>query len=276
MKIAITGAGGRFGSLVVPHALAHGHEIVAIDRTAGTLPARTSAVRPYEFDLSDYGSLVSALRGCDALIHLAAYVNPWLAPEPTVHNANVVSSYNAIAAAEANGIRRVCLASSVNAIGGFYSPVARYDYFPIDEEHPCYAEDAYSLSKWFAEQQAQAFVRRVPEMSVIALRLHAIINEDEVKARVQHRVEVPERGSKDLWGYTPDAMAAQAAVNAVTRDIDGMEIVYVVADDTLSTTASERLAATFYPDVPLRQPLPDRRAFFDTSKYHKLLGGTDS
>jgi nucleoside-diphosphate-sugar epimerase len=271
MKIAITGAGGKYGSLVVPHALAHGHEIVAIDRAASTLPARTSAVRPYAFDLSDYGSLVSALRGCDALIHLAAYVNPWLAPEPTVHNTNVVSSYNALAAAEANGIRRVCLASSVNAIGGFYSPVPHYDYFPIDEDHPCYAEDAYSLSKWFAEQQAQAFVRRVPEMSVIALRLHAIIGDDEVHSRVQRGVEAPERGSKDLWGYTPDSMAAQAALNAVTRDIDGMEIVYVVAEDTLSTTESAHLAARFYPDVPLRRPLLERRSFYDTAKYHKLL-----
>jgi nucleoside-diphosphate-sugar epimerase len=272
MKIAVTGAGGKLGSLVVSHALAHEHEIVAIDRTASKLPARASAVRPYAFDLSDYGSLVSALRGCDALIHLAAYVNPWLAPEPTVHNANVVSSYNALAAAEANGIRRVCLASSVNAIGGFYSSVPRYDYFPIDEQHPCYAEDPYSLSKWFAEQQAQAFVRRVPEMSVIALRLHAIINEEQVQTRTQHRFEDPRRGSKDLWGYTPDSMAAQAALNAVTRDIDGMEIVYVVADDTLSKTESAQLAATFYPEVPLRAPLPERRSFFDTSKYHKLLG----
>jgi nucleoside-diphosphate-sugar epimerase len=272
MKIAVTGAGGKLGSLVVAHALAHDHEIVAIDRTAGRLPARTPTLLPYEFDLADYGSLVSALRGCDALIHLAAYVTPWLAPEPTVHNSNVVSSYNALAAAEANGITRVCLASSVNAIGGFYSPVPRYDYFPINEEHPCYAEDAYSLSKWFAERQAQAFVRRAPEMSVVALRLHAILDEEQVMTRMQYGVDAPERGRKDLWGYTPDTMAAQAALTAVTRDIDGAHIVYVVADETLSTTETAQLAATFYPDVPLREPLPGRRAFFDTTRYHKLLG----
>jgi nucleoside-diphosphate-sugar epimerase len=272
MKIAVTGAGGRLGSLVLSLALAHEHEIVAIDRTVSRLPDRTPVVRPYTFDLSDYGSLVSALRGCEALIHLAAYVNPWLAPEPTVHNANVVSSYNALLAAEANGITRVCLASSVNAIGGFYSSVPRYDYFPVDEEHPCYAEDAYSLSKWFAEQQAQAFVRRAPEMSIVALRLHAIIDEDQVQTRIQHGAASPERGRKDLWGYTPDSMAAQAALNAVTRDIDGAEIVYVVADDTLSTTGSAELAVTFYPEVPLRAPLTEHRSFFDTSKYHKLLG----
>ena len=228
-------------------------------------------MQTYEFDVTDYGALVSALRGCDALIHLAAYLNPWLAPEPTVHNANVVSSYNALLAAEANGIRRVCLASSVNAIGGHYSSVPRYDYFPIDEQHPCYAEDPYSLSKWFAEQQAEAFVRRVPGMSVIALRLHAIIDEAQARTRMQHDVDDPQRGSKDLWGYTPQAMAIQAALNAVTRDIEGMEIVYAVADETLSAAESADLAATFHPDVPLREPMPGRRSFFNTAKYHKLL-----
>jgi UDP-glucose 4-epimerase len=271
MKIAVTGAEGKLGSLVVAHALTQGHEIVAVDRTTSELTVRTPTLRPYYFDLSDYGSLVSALRGCEALIHLAAYLTPWAAPEPTVHNVNVIASYNALAAAEANGIARVCLASSVNAIGGFYSSSPRYDYFPVDEQHPCYAEDAYSLSKWFAEQQAQAFVRRQPDMSVVALRLHAIVDEDQLRTRMRRSADPPQRRSKDLWGYTPDTMAAHAALNAVTRDISGMEVVYVVADDTLATTDSARLAATFYPDVPLREPLSERRSFFDTSKYHKLL-----
>jgi hypothetical protein len=55
-----------------------------------------------------------------------------------------------------------------------------------------------------------------------------------------------------------------------------MQLVYVVADDTLSTIESARLAATFYPDVPLRDPLPERRSFYDTAKYHKLLGGSNT
>ena len=82
-----------------------------------------------------------------------------------------MTSYNAPQAAASAGIDTIVLASSINAIGGAYPAVdpamtgSRWT-----EQHPTYSEDPYSLSKWVAEVQAQAFVRRVPEMSVVALR----------------------------------------------------------------------------------------------------------
>ncbi len=60
---------------------------------------------------------------------------------------NVVGSYNALRAAAEHGITRICQASSVNAIGLSYSRTPRFDYFPIDEAHPNYSEDPYSLSQ---------------------------------------------------------------------------------------------------------------------------------
>ena len=35
--------------------------------------------------------------------------------------------------------------SSINAIGGRFSRSPRYDYFPLDEQHPAYVEDPYSV-----------------------------------------------------------------------------------------------------------------------------------
>ena len=85
-----------------------------------------------------------------------------------VHNNNVVSSYNALRAAATAGVRRVCQASSVNAIGGRFSRwPPRYDYFPVDEQHPTYAEDPYSLSKWICEQQADAIAALESALPVI-------------------------------------------------------------------------------------------------------------
>jgi hypothetical protein len=45
-----------------------------------------------------------------------------------------------LSAAATLGIQRVCSASSINAIGGAFSRAPRYDYFPIDEQHPTYVE----------------------------------------------------------------------------------------------------------------------------------------
>jgi hypothetical protein len=76
---------------------------------------------------------------------------------------------------------------------------------------------------------------------------------------------------KDLWGYTPVSMAVEAALNSVTRDFVGAEVVYVVADDTWNPRSSDQLAKDYYPDVPLRQPLDGRRSFYDSAKYKDLL-----
>lgn len=267
MRIAVTGAGGRLGRALTERALAEGHQVVAIDREPAAAAAR-AGVQPRTADVTDYPDLAAATAGCEAIVHLAAYTAPDAMPEPLVHNNNVVASYNALRAAEARGISRVCLASSVNAIGGLFSRQPRYDYFPVDEQHPCYAEDSYSLSKRIAEEQAAAYARRVPGMSIGCLRLHALREQEEMAARLPHRLDA---GRKDLWGYTPLDMAAQACLAVVTTDLGGCEIFYVVAADTYSSEPSRALRDRFFPEVPVRGDLSGRRSFFDSSKAGKVL-----
>lgn len=268
MKIAVTGASGRLGRAVLDLALAEGHEVTAIDRSSA-VPADRNNVSSRTVDLTDYPRFADAAADADALIHLAAYASPSGAPEPVVHNNNVVASYNALAVAEAAGITRICLASSVNAIGGVYSGQPRYDYFPVDEAHPGYAEDGYSMSKWAAEQQAAAFARRLPGLSVACLRLHALRDREDFASRPGNR---PDAGRKDLWGYTPMPAAARACLNAVTGNLDGCEVFYVVAADTWRPEPSLELRDRYYPDVPVRGDLSGHRSFFDSSKAEKLLG----
>jgi nucleoside-diphosphate-sugar epimerase len=266
VRIVITGAGGRLGRSVVAMAMAQGHSVVAIDRSAFDGPAGAQSL---VLDLSDYPQLLAAVDGADALIHLAAYISPDAAPEPLVHNGNVVSSYNALAAAVASGVRRVCVASSVNAVGGVYSTRPRYDYFPIDELHPCYAEDAYSLSKWIAELQAETMARRHPDLSVTSLRLHALRSREDMVAL---RMNSPEIGRKDLWGYTPLPMATAACLAALKVEKPGAQVCYVVAADTFAPEFSEELRSRFYPDVPVHGTLSGQASFFDSRRAAAVLG----
>lgn len=87
---------------------------------------------------------------------------------------NVVTAYNVLLAAAETGVTRICLASSINAIGGAWSRSARYDYLPLDEAHPSYNEDAYSLSKWVGEAQADSIARRYAGVAISSLRLHGL------------------------------------------------------------------------------------------------------
>lgn len=272
MKIAITGASGGLGVAVTEAALAQGHTVVALDLPGATSPVAAAGVERVEGNTTEYEAVRDAFRGCDAVVQLAALLAPDRAPEPQVHHNNVLTSYNALQAAAVNGITKVCLASSVNAIGGAYSRTPHYDYFPLTEEHPNYSHDPYGLSKWIAEAQAADFARRNPDLSVISLRLHAVVEDPERLRR--WRTDPPPLAPKDLWGYTVLEDAVQACLTAVQVDATGSEVIYVVAPTTSSARPTAELAAEYYPLVGVRGDLGGHRGFFDCTKSVQLLGLT--
>ena len=265
MKIAVTGGSGELGRSLTPYLLEQGHSVVSIDRTP-------PSAHPLEYIIADtrnFGELVAGLRGCDALIHLAAIRTPINHPDPIVYADNTVSSYNALSAAAALGIKRVCLASSINAIGGYFSRAPRYDYFPVDEQHPTYAEDPYSLSKWVLEQQADAFARRYEWMSIASLRFHGL--HDSQERAVQWTSARP--GSiRHLWAYTLLREANRACLLSVTADFGGHEVFYIVAPQTVVPELSVDLARKYYPQTPIRGDLSGHTGFFNCAKAERILG----
>ena len=267
MKIAVTGGSGRIGCAITEAALAQGHAIVSIDRTAPVSPV--AGVTYLQLDVADYDGLVAGFAGCDAMIHMAAIPHPMADPNHIVHNNNVVGSYNALRAAVECGIMRICQASSVNAIGQAYSRVPRYDYFPIDEDHPNYAEDPYSLSKWICEQQADAFARRYEGISIASLRFHWVLP-DRAHA-VEHYEGLDWSPAKHLWAYTRRDMAADACLRSVQVDLKGHEVFYIVAPDTASGQPSRDLAAAHFPGVPVRGPFEGHASFMTSQKAQRLL-----
>lgn len=270
MKIAITGGSGGIGRALIEMALAQGHTVVNVDRVAPPAESAASGVPFIQAEMSDYEALEKAFRGCAALIHLAAIAAPGHHPDQVVHNNNVVGSYNALRAAVEVGITRVCQASSVNAIGHSYSRTPRYDYFPIDEFHPTYNEDPYSLSKWICEQQADSFVRRYENMVIASLRFHWVVNTTQLPSQLYGAL-TPET-AKHLWAYTDTAAACRACLLGVTADFHGHEVFFIIAPETILAVPSIELIQRFYPNVALRAEFSGQRGFFDCSKAERILG----
>lgn len=271
MRIAITGGGGELGRTLIPYLIEQGHSAVIIDRAAPAASA-PSPNRP-EFivaDTRDFGQFVASIRGCDGLIHLAAHRSPLNMLDHVVYADNTVSSYNALSAAATLGIQRVCLASSINAIGGVFSRAPRYDYFSVDEQHPTYAEDPYSLSKWVLEQQADAFARRFEGMSIASLRFHGLVAQRQTAADIAQRFGA--MAARHLWAYTSLKSASSACLLALTADFSGHEVFYIVGPQTVVQEPSLDLARQYYPDTPIRGDLSGHAAFFDTRKAERILG----
>ncbi len=271
MRIAITGGSGLVGRAVIELALSQGHSVVSIDRAPPVQDAVQPGFTRIQVEITNYPTFEQALRGCDALVHLAAIPSPGGHPDYVVHNNNVVVSYNALSAAASLGITRVCQASSINATGAVYSRWPRYDYFPLDEQHATYNEDPYSLSKWICEQQGDSFARRYEAMTIASLRFHWVVP-DRATA-VQRRNEFGELLLvKQLWGYTHLDAAARACLLSLTANFTGHEVFYIVAPDTMVDIPSLELKEQFFPDVPVRGDLSGNRSFFNTEKTERLLG----
>lgn len=166
MRIIVTGSSGSLAQGLIDVAFSSTtHTLLLVDQVPPPKERiiQDSRVQYETADLRDYAAFARVVKGADALIHLAAFAQPYLSTPDVIHNTNVTLSFNAlqgasyatshagrltswtIAASEA-GIRYVVMASSVNAIGGVYSKVQKYDYFPLDEDHPPFVDEPYSLS----------------------------------------------------------------------------------------------------------------------------------
>ena len=169
MRILITGGTGSVGRTATARLVEHGWEVRVIGRRQGIeIPGAEYA----SCDVTDTAAVREQVRGCEAVVHLAAVPSPGGVPGPELFRINATGTFNVFAAAEAEGIRRVVQASSINAHGGVFGTVDldHVAYLPLDEEHPTYTTDAYSFSKNVVEAIGDYYWRRSGIASV-ALRL---------------------------------------------------------------------------------------------------------
>ncbi|EXM15609.1 NAD-dependent epimerase/dehydratase [Fusarium oxysporum f. sp. vasinfectum] len=273
MKIAITGARGTVGKAVVKACSAAGHHTIQINRTDQEYDDTENSEMRTADVANDYDATVKAFKGCDAVIHLAAMPDPVDKADWKVHNNNVNSAFNGFHAAGSLGIKRVCYASSVNAIGLAYSnQPLHFDYFPIDEEAPQRPTDSYALAKEEAECQARSFVDWFPGMNIACLRIHQVAPLKDV--RKEHEENWEQSAVRQLWGWVNPEAVARACLLTVEKadNLRGCQVLNIVAPTTTQNTASDKLARQYYPKAQIRRDMSRNQGFWTTEKASKLLG----
>ena len=138
MKIAVTGASGKAGRVVVEDLLTHGHEVRAVDAvgTPGDRGELAELGAPLlRADLTDFGDAVDAVTGVDAVVHLAAIPAPGFFTEARTLSANTAMTGNVFLAAAKLGVGRIVWTSSETTLGFPYGPEAPPRYLPLDEDH---------------------------------------------------------------------------------------------------------------------------------------------
>lgn len=143
MKVLVTGGAGFIGSWVTPTLLAEGHEVTVVDNLSkGFRELVPEGVRFIEGDLRD-DKLGEWLRGHDAVIHLAAFIEVGRSvQEPLVFaENNIVNSVRLLEAMHKADVGKIVFASSATVYG---VP----QRLPIREEDPMGAQNnPYGASK---------------------------------------------------------------------------------------------------------------------------------
>jgi nucleoside-diphosphate-sugar epimerase len=262
--IVVTGGAGKAGRAVVRDLLEHGEEVVSVDLVRSTELGCEQLVA----DLVDYGQTVDALRGANAVVHLAAIPAPGLRPDEVTFRFNTASTYNVFAAAHLLGLERVVYASSETVLG---LPFEREQpsYAPIDEEHPPLPNFTYALSKLLSEEMARQF-HRWTGIPYVGLRFSNIMEPHDYE-RFAGFWDDPTLRKWNLWGYVDARDVAQSCRRALTADV-GAEVFIVAAADTCMTRSSRDLMAEVYPGVPIRGELGERETLLSIAKARRLLG----
>ncbi|TPQ19899.1 NAD-dependent epimerase/dehydratase family protein [Streptomyces sporangiiformans] len=146
--VLLTGAAGGLGTLMRGLLPAYGYELRLIDlRPIDGEPDAIIA------DLGDREALREAVRGVDAIIHLAG-----ISLESSfdkILKANIEGTYNLYEAAREEGVERIVFASSNHAVG--FTPRPRGDDPLIPIDTPRRPDTFYGLSKSFGEDLAQFY-----------------------------------------------------------------------------------------------------------------------
>lgn len=185
----VTGATGALGPRVVQtlHEVGYSVRTLSLDMPQdGILPA---GIEVLTGDVTDPAAVRAAVRGVEAVIHMAALlhiVNPPPALRAKYKQINIGGTATVIDAAATVGVKRVVLFSTIAVYG-------RSDGQVLDEESPVHPDTFYAQTKLAAEQIVLNVKRQDGQPLGTVLRLGAVYGA-RIKGNYQRLVQTLARG----------------------------------------------------------------------------------
>lgn len=236
----VTGASGFVGSALARAALARGWRVRVLVRASSVRDnLRALDVEIVEGDMRDGASMERALRGVDALFHVAADYRLW-APDPNdIMRANVDGTRTVMEAALRQGVGRIVYTSSVATLR------VQGAHAPVDENAP--ADEAHTIGVY---KRSKVAAERLVERMVAERGLPAVIVNPSTPI-----------GPRDIKPTPTGRIIVEAATGKIPAFVDtGLNLVHVddVAAGHLLAFDHGRIGERYIlggDDVPLRDML---------------------
>ncbi|HEY9639537.1 MAG TPA: NAD(P)-dependent oxidoreductase [Coleofasciculaceae cyanobacterium] len=260
MKLLITGASGFLGQYVVAEALRRGHQVRATVRSASSLPWHNHpSLELARVDLQRQETLAAAVRGVDAVIHLAATLR---GDFQTQYAGTVTATENLLNAMQVAQVDRLIAVSSFSV----------FDYLKVpangvmDEDSPLESaparRDAYAQTKLLQESLVRQFGQADgshPHGKVTVLRPGMIYGREHL-----WNAHVGMKAGNRLWlqigadGQMPLTYVencAAAIVMAAEREEAIGQTLNIIDDDLPTQTVFVQTLIQHMPAAPIVVPI---------------------
>lgn len=165
MRILVTGGSGFIGSHLVSALVSRGHQTSIFDKA----PSEMYPERVIQGDVRDLDALTAAVRGNEAVFHLAAEHRDDVRPPSLYEDVNVGGARNLVRACETTGCRKIVFTSSVAV-------------YPLNAGCPSEETEAnpfndYGRSKLKAEGVFREFAVMNPDVTLVIVRPCVVFGE---------------------------------------------------------------------------------------------------
>lgn len=256
MKLLVTGASGFLGSYVVAEALRRGHQVRAVIRPASDETRlfwrNHPAVELVRWDLQQRNSLVDALQGVNAVLHLAAAKEGDFDQQ---YAGTVVTTENLIQAMVEAQVFRLIAISTFSVFDYLYIPAGEI----INEDSPIEREpkqrDVYAQTKLLQENIVRDYEQKYGGLLTI-LRPGMIYGRGHLwnaclGAKVKDRLWI-RIGEKAQIPLTYVENCAEAILRAVECDEAIGKTLNIVDDDLPTQSVYADKLAKLMPQSPYR------------------------
>ena len=150
--IFVTGATGFIGTKLVNELVRQGHTVHALTRAASNHDGlHHERIHFVQGDIMNPESLLSGMKGCTHVFHLAAYAKNWARDKKTFYDHNVLGMHHVFDAARQLGIQRVVWTSTIVTFGPTAPGIVGDETMPRITSH--YSTE-YEETKSIAEKEA--------------------------------------------------------------------------------------------------------------------------
>ena len=305
-NVLVTGGSGRLGNMVCSLLKESGYNVASFD-VVPPVPESDNAKNGIPFVMGNLTNLGDCLRAisfaqAEIIVHLGAITHnvdlqqPFAKeytlgmskrfnqyrPEQDTMEINTMGTFYIMDAARRLGVKKVIFASSYFVLGiGFRLSGTTYQpaYLPMDEEHPLWPEDVYSLSKVLGEEICQSFTRAYG-IQTVAMRLLGMYYHNAAVIRQQFNVTVPAATAEDkgwLLGGTYQYADGRDIAIFVKLAIEATNLqpfeAFFLASDTTYTEPTKDIVARRWPFLAeMAKDIPGTEGIISIKKAERLLG----